>query len=743
MANSEYNLSVVNGSTLTLSLSGPTGPAGPAGPTGPTGPAGPEGPVGDGDSLLPLAGGAMDTDAIITLDVTPDINDFSTDSEVGGWGFGVQQKEDGVNTGLYAYVEPNGFHAETITTNSAHLSGDSLTFDNGSKLKKGTTDAGLGGNGGIALKCSVDYELKWDAGRLYTMEQDGFTIRRVDRCRNIAPTAFDDSTKGFVVGSLWVLDDSTAYACTDGSADAAVWVEQATQSSTGGNGAADAGKLVEFNAEGGVAFEAIIANSTISTSGTDASITTTGVRAGISTSGSNANIFTSGSNATISTEGDNASISTSGAYGSIYTAGTYAAISTAGDNASIATSGANAYISTGGETASIFTVGINAEISTQGANAHIYTYGANAHIYTEGDNAHIYTLGSDANITTSGANATISTSGEFARIYTDGDNGSISTNGVYASFHTNGINAHIYTHGDNATIYTNGYDATIHTNGQDGHIFTNGTSATIYTAGDGAPIYTTGSTSTIYTNGYLAHISTTGSDAYIQTRATFNLFNGSNTTTLSHSPTANRSIAFPNASGTVALTNPSSGTQTFTGAQIFNSTTRPTSSATTATFAAAPASSLITKGDGDSRYGALYNGVSIPQVSSTDTTPIKVASVVLPIGVYQIDSLVASVHGTVALCTIGLRSSHNIRITAYENYGNDNTAHVSNPIASDTFTASPKSAGSGVTFSRRVTGIVEIITAGTELSIEYSQATTDATASLTRKRAYIIATKLS
>jgi hypothetical protein len=181
----------------------------------------------------------MDTGAVITLDEAPDGNGFSTDSEVAGWGFGVQQKENGVNTDLYAYVDTNGFHAETITANSTHLSGDSLTFDNGSKLKKGTTDAGIGGNGGIALKCSVDYELKWDAGRLYTMEQDGFTIRRVDRCRNIAPTATDDSTKGFVIGSLWVLDDGTSYECTSSTEGNAVWVEQAIGSnittSTGTN----------------------------------------------------------------------------------------------------------------------------------------------------------------------------------------------------------------------------------------------------------------------------------------------------------------------------------------------------------------------------------------------------------------------------------------------------------------------------------------------------------------------------
>jgi len=91
-----------------------------------------------------------------------------------------------------------------------------------------------------------------------------------------------------------------------------------------------------------------------------------------------------------------------------------------------------------------------------------------------------------------------------------------------------------------------------------------------------------------------------------------------------------------------------------------------------------------------------------------------------------------------------LKTSQTARITAFENYGNDNTAHVSSAIASDNFAgASQRSATSGTTFSRRVTGIIEIITASTELSIEYSQATTDATASLTRKRAYITATKLS
>jgi hypothetical protein len=356
---SKYKLSVVEGTELKLSLSGAQGPAGAVGPAGADGEdalwnytgeynVGASYAVGDvatyggetfyrtdahggntgdtpsnvslywdllaakgedgggGGDALPLAGGAMDTGAVITLDTTPDGNGFSTDSEVAGWGFGVQQKENGTNTSLLSYIDTTGFYAESspayvtvyatgipsygsidsevfkkvadfnfkpayegdlrlrysgdrwymddyggievllasvgdesypwqaswpysvsITPSvnqTTHLSSTELTFDNGSKLKKGTTDAGLGGNGGIALKCSVDYELKWDAGRLYTMEQDGFTIRRVDHCRNIAPTAADDVTKGFVVGSIWTLDDGVSYECTGNTEGGAAWV---------------------------------------------------------------------------------------------------------------------------------------------------------------------------------------------------------------------------------------------------------------------------------------------------------------------------------------------------------------------------------------------------------------------------------------------------------------------------------------------------------------------------------------
>jgi hypothetical protein len=151
----------------------------------------------------------------------------------------------------------------------------------------------------------------------------------------------------------------------------------------------------------------------------------------------------------------------------------------------------------------------------------------------------------------------------------------------------------ITTTGANAAISTQGSNSYIYTTGADAYIYTTGANAEIVTYGQYAPIATNGANAQIATYGLNAYISTGGTSAYIQSRSTFKLYNGTYTTTLSHSPTDNRAIAFPNDGGTVALINPSSGTQTFTGSQIFSSTTRPTSSGT----GTPAATSLITRTD--------------------------------------------------------------------------------------------------------------------------------------------------
>lgn len=118
----------------------------------------------------------------------------------------------------------------TTSNNIAFLIGAGLTFSNGSIFREGTTDAGLGGAKGVAQICSISYELKWEAGRLYVMEQNGFTIRLSLYNFSNIPTVNDDDTKGFNVNTLWTLDDGTTYKCTDKTTGAAVWVLQSSAS---------------------------------------------------------------------------------------------------------------------------------------------------------------------------------------------------------------------------------------------------------------------------------------------------------------------------------------------------------------------------------------------------------------------------------------------------------------------------------------------------------------------------------
>jgi hypothetical protein len=117
-------------------------------------------------------------------------------------------------------VTDNG---NTTTNDIIFDTGVGIILDNGSKLKEGTIDAGYGGSKGVAQICAVGYELKWEAGRLYVMGDGGTTIREVSHNFTTTPTIYDDITKGFIVGSRWILDDGTLYICTDNTDDTAVW----------------------------------------------------------------------------------------------------------------------------------------------------------------------------------------------------------------------------------------------------------------------------------------------------------------------------------------------------------------------------------------------------------------------------------------------------------------------------------------------------------------------------------------
>ena len=150
-------------------------------------------------------------------------------------GTGVTITGDGTEASPYVISSTGGGGgsqtlAQTLdlgnTTGGENISisnGDAILLDNGSMLKKGTIDAGNGGAKGIAQICAVGYEHKWEAGRLYTMNDGGTTIREVSHNFTYTPTVNDDVTKGFVENTRWILDNGDVYLCTEPTEGAAVW----------------------------------------------------------------------------------------------------------------------------------------------------------------------------------------------------------------------------------------------------------------------------------------------------------------------------------------------------------------------------------------------------------------------------------------------------------------------------------------------------------------------------------------
>lgn len=118
-----------------------------------------------------------------------------------------------------------------------------LSFDNLSRLREGTIDAGLGGNKGIAQICAVGYELKWEAGRLYVMDGNGVYIRQSLYNFTLTPTVNDDVTKGYLPGSRWTLDNGDTYLCVDETTGAAVWIKEVQP----GGGSGGGGVFYYFN----------------------------------------------------------------------------------------------------------------------------------------------------------------------------------------------------------------------------------------------------------------------------------------------------------------------------------------------------------------------------------------------------------------------------------------------------------------------------------------------------------------
>ena len=191
--------------------------------------------IGNGTPAEPLSAIGAGGGAIVVEDEGIEVTPVATTLNFTGEGVTASLISAGVvevNIAGGSGATPNLQEVTDIgnqTTNDIIFdTGVGILLNNGSRLREGTTNANLGGYNGIAQICSASYELKWEAGRLYYMEQDGFTIRDVTHNFAIVPQPTDDSTKGFIVGSRWSLDDGTVYLCSDDTIGAAVWAVVST-----------------------------------------------------------------------------------------------------------------------------------------------------------------------------------------------------------------------------------------------------------------------------------------------------------------------------------------------------------------------------------------------------------------------------------------------------------------------------------------------------------------------------------
>lgn len=166
-----------------------------------------------------------------------------------------------------------------------------------------------------------------------------------------------------------------------------------------------------------------------------------------------------------------------------------------------------------------------------------------------------------------------------------------------------------------------------------------------------------------------------------------------------------------------------------------------------ASQAATTARSAVSRAIGDARYGTTHVGIKEENVASTNNTPVKLTSVTLPIGVYQIDSCIAATSAASPNggYLFGLRASANIKTSLLELYGNDGNTITNNVSASDSTLLSQRDITSTtlLTNKRQLVGLIEVLTNNTEVSIEFCQSATSATANTTRKRSYIIARKIA
>ena len=189
-----------------------------------------------------------------------------------------------------------------------------------------------------------------------------------------------------------------------------------------------------------------------------------------------------------------------------------------------------------------------------------------------------------------------------------------------------------------------------------------------------------------------------------------------------------------------------SGVQTINGSKTFTGQIRVINQQLSAV------SSVLTRETGDARYGTYSDILDADLAVIASTTLVPVVSITLPIGLYQIDAFLSSQHNSAGGCKIRFNSSigavaTSIKVGLNDSYSRPLLASPIYPLSSSVYNntnANATRSDSGANeFRRSLTGIVEILTDGTKLTLEYAQQSSNAAASKARARSHIIARRIN
>ncbi len=218
--------------------------------------------------------------------------------------------------------------------------------------------------------------------------------------------------------------------------------------------------------------------------------------------------------------------------------------------------------------------------------------------------------------------------------------------------------------------------------------------------------------------------------------------------------TAATSVTLP-ASGTLAKKD----AETHTGSHSFG--LRPLCSATAASLTTVNGTSLITRNDADTRYGAssqiIFSSIIEGSQDFTANTLTTVVSLFLPKGVYQIDAFMASVHqGGGCQMRFGISPSTPtqtvVKVCLTDSFGKQSASPSMIALISDNYPTNPaadvtRSDATTGAYRRAISGLLEVTaTAGSTLTLDYACLTpvgAGLTPSKLQTRPYIIARKIS